>query len=207
MGRINPDKRPERRCVVTGLSGEKAPLIRFVLGPDGSVVPDLEEKLPGRGAWLTATADAFAAAEKRNPFPRAFKGAAALPEGFRNLVAGLLHARCMNLLGLANGAGQVTAGYEKVREASDRAPVGAMIVAADAGDTAASRARKMAWDAPVIAQFGRDELSLALGRENVVHAAVARGQLAENFVRDAERLRLLLGLPDVNEVEKRIVND
>jgi predicted RNA-binding protein YlxR (DUF448 family) len=178
-------------------------MVRFVLGPDSTVVPDLEQKLPGRGAWLTASAEAFAQAERRNPFPRAFRGDARLPDGLAVLVTDLLLKRCMNLLGLANGAGQVTAGYEKVRDASDKGPCGAMIVAADGGDTAQSRARKMAWEAPVIAQFGREELSLALGRENVVHAAVAPGRLAENFVRDAERLRLLMGLPDASEVEKR----
>lgn len=207
MGRPNPDSQPERRCVVTGVSGDTTPLVRFVLGPDGAVVPDLEQKLPGRGAWLTASADAFASAEKRNPFPRAFKSDARLPEGFTDLVAGLLAKRCMNLLGLANGAGQVTAGYEKVREASERGPLGAMIVAADAGGTAQSRAKKMAWEAPVIAQFRREELSLALGRENVVHAAVAPGRLAENFVRDAERLKLLVGQPDVSEVGKADLDD
>lgn len=178
-------------------------MVRFVLGPDNMVVPDLEQKLPGRGAWLSASAETFAQAERRNPFPRAFKGEAQLPQDLAVLVTDLLLRRCMNLLGLANGAGQVTAGYEKVRDASDRGPVGAMIVSADGGDTARSRARKMAWEAPVITLFGRDELSLALGRENVVHAAVAPGRLAENFVRDAERLRLLKGLPDASEVEKR----
>lgn len=178
-------------------------MIRFVLGPEGIVVPDLEQKLPGRGAWLAATAEVFAQVEKRNPFPRAFRGDARLPDGLPALVTGLLLKRCMNLLGLANGAGQVTAGYEKVRDTSERGPVGVMIVAEDGGDTARSRARKMAWEAPVITQFGREELSLALGRENVVHAAVAPGRLAENFVRDAERLRLLMGLPDASEVEKR----
>lgn len=203
MGRPNPDNQPERRCVVTGVSGKTAPMVRFVLGPDSTVVPDLEQKLPGRGAWLTASAKAFADAEKRNPFPRAFKGEARLPDELSVLVTDLLLKRCMNLLGLANGAGQVTAGYEKVREASDRGPLGVMIVAADGGDTAQSRARKMAWEAPVITHFSREELSLALGRENVVHAAVAPGRLAENFVRDAERLRLLKGLPDASKVEKR----
>ena len=178
-------------------------MIRFVLDPDGVVTPDLEQKLPGRGAWLSSTAEAFASAEKRNPFPRAFRCEARLPDDLTAMVMSLLHRRCMNTLGLANGAGQVTAGYEKVREASERGPVGAMLVAADSGGTARSRAKKMAWDAPVIADFGRGELSLALGRENVVHAAVAPGRLAENFVRDAERLRLLKGLPDVSEVEKR----
>ncbi len=203
MARAQRKAEPERRCIVTGNSGDTAPMVRFVLGPDGFVVPDLEQKLPGRGAWVTASADIFDKAIAKPPFARAFKASAKVPDGLKDLVITLLQRRCMDLLGLARGAGQLTAGYEKVKEASDRGPVGAMIVAADGGDTAQSRARKMAWEAPLVTHFGRDELSLALGRENVVHAAVSPGQLAEKFVRDAERHRLLLGLPEHQKSEKR----
>ncbi|WP_417519075.1 RNA-binding protein [Minwuia sp.] len=207
MARRDSTEGPERRCIVTGVSGETAPMIRFVLGPGDVVVPDLEEKLPGRGAWISADRDVFARAAKRNPFPRAFRTAARPPDDLAEMVTELLHRRCMNLLGLAKSAGQVVAGYEKVRDASERGPFGAMIVAEDGGDTAQSRARKMAWDAPLVTHFGRDELSLALGRENVVHAAVAPGRLAGKFVRDAERHRLMMGLPDGRVMEKRIVDD
>ncbi|WP_416897046.1 MAG: RNA-binding protein [Minwuia sp.] len=198
---------PERRCIVTGASGDTAAMIRFVLDPDGVVTPDLEERLPGRGAWLLADRDVMSKAVAKNPFPRAFRTAARLPDQLPDLLTGLLRRRCLDQLGLANGAGQLTAGYEKVREASERGPVGVMIVAADGGDTARSRAVKMAWDAPVVSLFDREDLSLALGRENVVHAAVAPGRLAEKFVRDAERLRRAEGAPDNGVTKKRIVDD
>lgn len=207
MARKEKQTEPERRCIVTGASGPRLPLVRFVLGPDGAVVPDLEEKLPGRGAWITASADAFSKAEKKPPFARAFRSSARPPEKLGELVTDLLLKRCMNLLGLARSAGQVVAGYEKVREFTDRGPAGAILVASDAGETALSRARNMAFEAPLLTHFGRDELSLALGRENVVHAAVAPGRLAVKFVRDAERYRLLAGLPDSDMSEKRNLDD
>ena len=115
---------PERRCIVTGASGDTAAMIRFVLDPDGVVTPDLEERLPGRGAWLLADRDVMSKAVAKNPFPRAFRTAARLPDQLPDLLTGLLRRRCLDQLGLANGAGQLTAGYEKVREASERGPVG-----------------------------------------------------------------------------------
>lgn len=203
MGQAHQKSAPERRCIVTGDSGPTLPMVRFVLGPDNAVVPDVDEKLPGRGAWVTADAEVFANLERKPPFARAFKSSVNVPQGLTELVVTLLSRRCLSTLGLARGAGQVVTGYEKVRETSDKGPVGAMIVADDSGGTAQSRAKKMAWEAPLITHFGRDELSLALGRENVVHAAVAPGRLADLFVRDAKRHGLMLGLPDYLKSEKR----
>lgn len=167
-----------------------------MLGPGRTVVPDIEEKLPGRGAWLSADPAVFEGLARKNPFPRAFRGEAGLPGDLAALTRDLLRRRCLNLLGLANGAGQLTAGFEKVREAADKGAAAVMIVAADGGPTARQRARKLAGDAPLVEQFGRDELGLALGRENVVHAAVASGRLADMFLRETERLSLMTGSRD-----------
>ncbi|ANK80403.1 MAG: hypothetical protein TEF_06045 [Rhizobiales bacterium NRL2] len=170
-------------------------MIRFVLDPARVVTPDVEEKLPGRGAWLSAERKVFEGLGRRNPFPRAFREEAKLPEDLAGLTERLLRRRCLDLLGLANGAGLVTAGFEKVADKAGKGEAAVMIVAADGGGTARERAARLAGPAPLVGLFGREELSLALGRGNVVHAAVASGRLADMFLRETERLSLISGSP------------
>lgn len=193
--------------MATGVSGDTAHLIRFVLDPEGRVAPDIGEKLPGRGAWLSSERQVFEGLARRNPFPRAFRAEARLPDDLLGLTERLLRRRALDLLGLANGAGQVTAGFEKVRQTAENGPVAAMIVAADGGETARERAARLAGSVPLVGLFDRDELSLALGRENVVHAAVAPGRLADMFLRETERLSLISGSPEDLVTEERIVHD
>lgn len=163
-------------------------MIRFVRGPDGAAVPDLDEKLPGRGAWVLADRSAFEQMRKRNPFARAFRSETSLPDDVIELVTRLLRRKCLELLGLARGSGQVVSGLEKVLAFSAKRAVGVMILAADAGPGAVEKAERMAGGAPVVDCFERDELSLALGLENMVHAAIAPGRLADRFLREVERL-------------------
>ena len=111
-----------RSCALTRARRPKDELIRFVLGPDGAVVPDLKEKLPGRGVWVTAAQDTVAKAAKRNVFARALKTEAKVPEGLAGQVDRLLADAALSALGLANKAGEAVFGHAKVEEAHGQRP-------------------------------------------------------------------------------------
>lgn len=189
-----PEKGPLRRCVATGVVQAKDGMIRFVVGPDGSVVPDLEERLPGRGLWLTADAAAVTMAVRRKAFSKAARRAVGVPDDLSGVLEGLLERRCLDRVGLARRAGQLVSGYEKVREALKTRRVaragepGLLIQAADGSPDQRSKVSALAPDLPVVALFTRDALAAALGREVAAHAVVARGGLADGLRRDADRL-------------------
>ncbi len=111
------EKGPLRRCIASGTVGPKDGMIRFVIAPDGEVVPDLEESLPGRGLWVTADRAALAKAMGKSVFAKAARRAVKVPPDLAERLERLLERRCLNGLGLARRAGHVLAGYEKVREA------------------------------------------------------------------------------------------
>jgi uncharacterized protein len=190
---------PRRRCVATGAVGEKDAMIRFVASPDGEVFPDLEEKLPGRGMWLTADAAAVALAMRRNAFSKAARRSLRVPADLAAQLDRLLERRCLDRIGLARRAGQLVAGYEKVREALKNNSVGRsgppalLVEAADGSPDQRGKVTALAPRLPVVTLFGGDALANALGREVAVHAVVARGGLADALLRDARRLAGLRG--------------
>lgn len=184
----------QRRCALTRAHRAKTDLIRFVLGPDGTVVPDLKERLPGRGVWLTATYDTIAEAAKRRAFGRALKTDARAPDGLAEQVDGLLAESALGALALANKAGDLVFGHTKVEEALRSGRVIALVHAADA---AADGVRKLDGKAravtggqglPTICVFTADELGLASGRTNVIHAALIQGGAAQKFLAAASRV-------------------
>ncbi len=183
-----------RACALTRVRRPKHELIRFVLGPDGAVVPDLKEKLPGRGMWLTAAQDAVADAAKRNVFSRALKAQAKVPEGLAVQVDRLLAEAALSALSLANKAGEAVFGNAKVGEAIAKGRVLALVHAREAAEDGCrkldGKARGMSEEGtiPSIRAFGVDELSLASGRPNVIHAALIQGGAAQNVLAAASRL-------------------
>jgi predicted RNA-binding protein YlxR (DUF448 family) len=185
---------PLRRCAVTRAQRSKDDLIRFVLGPDGTVVPDLKEKLPGRGVWLTATRETVDQAVKRKAFGRALKAEAKVPDGLAKQVDGLLAQAALWALGLANKAGDVVFGHAKVEEALSRGRVLALIHASDAAEDGCrkldgkARSASQGRGIPTVRVFSADELSLASGRSNVIHAALIPGGVARKFLAAASRI-------------------
>lgn len=184
----------QRRCAVTRAHRSRDDLIRFVLGPDGTVVPDLKEKLPGRGVWLTAAHETVVEAVKRKAFGRAFKAEAKAAEGLADHVDGLLADAALGALSLANKAGELVFGHSKVEDALGKGRVIALIHASDA---AADGCRKLDGKAraategrglPSICAFTADELGLASGRANVIHAALIQGGAARKFLAAASRV-------------------
>lgn len=186
-----------RFCIATRTVKPVGELLRFVAGPDGTVVPDLAARLPGRGAWVTATRSALAEAMKRKAFGRAFKGKARAPDaGLAELVEGLLEKDALGALSLANKAGKVVAGTTKVTEALAGGEVVVLLHAADAASDGVAKldavARRVGADtgreiARVVCLAGV-QLDLALGRANVVHAALLAHGTSVGFLSRARRL-------------------
>ncbi len=183
-----------RRCALSRAHRPRDDLIRFVLGPDGIVVPDLKEKLPGRGVWLTGANDIVAEAVKRNAFARALKTQAKASPDLADLVDRLLSEAALGAFALANKAGEVVFGHAKVAEALAKAPVLALVHARRRPRTAAASSTEkpapQGPDAPIAAIrcLGTDELGLASGRANVIHAALIQGGAARRFLAAAQRL-------------------
>jgi uncharacterized protein len=192
---------PERTCIVTREAGSPEGLIRFVVAPDGTVVADLRRKLPGRGAWVTARADVVRQAVRGRLFGRAFKAEVKVPPRLADEIDAALRQDLRQALALANKAGAVVAGFAKVEAAIAEGRLGALVHAAEAAEDGrrklAGALRKGFGDAisavPVVTELTGEELDLALGRSNVIHAAVAAGPGGDGFISRWRRLRTYRG--------------
>jgi uncharacterized protein len=172
-------------------------MLRFALGPDGSVVPDIRRKLPGRGVWTRLSFETVSRAAVKQAFSRAFRAKAPAPAALAETVDALLERDALQSLSIAKKAGLVVAGAFKVDSAIEAGDVAALIQASDgAPDGAAKRARalrsKLGPDAHEVVSvdiFSSSQLDLALGRANVIHAALKHGAASSAFLARADRLR------------------
>jgi predicted RNA-binding protein YlxR (DUF448 family) len=181
----------ERLCAVTREVKPVDDLIRFVVGPDG-VVPDLKRKLPGRGLWITADKNTLEDAVSRNVFARGFKRDIRVTAELAEMTERLLLSAALDALSIAGKSGLVLAGFAKVEAAvtqeSAHSDIVGLIHASDAaGDGVAKLARALRHrpDADRIATvrtFTTAQLDLALGRSNVVHAALLAGPANDTFL-------------------------
>ena len=183
---------PERRCLVTGEVQPKVGLIRFVAGPDGTVVPDLAEKLPGRGFWVTADRPALQKAADKGLFSRGAKSHVRAEPDLVDGIEAALARRVVELISLSLKAGDAVAGFEKVKGwlADGKAKV--LFQASDGSD----RGKGKLWTPTGGRWFGcltASELGLAFGRDHVIHSALAPGGLTDKVIRDASRLNGLRG--------------
>jgi len=182
-----------RRCIATGEVLPPAVMVRFVMGPDGMIVPDLAQKLPGRGMWVTAKRETIARACERGLFSKAAKAAVKCPADLAAQVEGLLVKRCIDFLGLARRAGQAVIGFAQVEEIfrDKRGRIAALVEASDSGSADREKLVGLArrrGQIPVVGCLAQAEIGLAFGRESVVHAALTAGSLSDRFVIEAERL-------------------
>lgn len=189
--------RRTRMCLVTRQVRPEADLLRFVAGPDGNLVPDLRARLPGRGVWVGLDRASVAEAVGRKLFARALKADVTAVPGLADDVAALLRKAALGRLGLARKCGAAVAGFAKVEAALAKEPVAALLTATEAADDAlrkiSDRLRRRGRDDPAgsalhIRAFTADELGLAMGRPNVIHAAVLRGPAGRSFLESAVRL-------------------
>lgn len=179
---------PHRRCIATGTVRPKEELLRFVVGPDGGVVPDVDGKLPGRGIWLSAARDVVNTAVAKKLFAKAARARVAVPDDMSDRVAALLAQRCLGYLGLARRAGRVVSGYEKVRALLQAKRASVLLEAADGAAGGRGKIAALAGTVPVVSLFSSDELGAVLGRDAAVHVAMEPGPLAERLLREASRL-------------------
>jgi predicted RNA-binding protein YlxR (DUF448 family) len=172
-------------------------MLRFALGPEGSVVPDIRRKLPGRGVWTRLSFETVRRAAAKQTFARAFRAKAEAPASLAETVDALLERDALQALSIANKAGLVVAGAVKVDSAIEAGQVTALIQASDgAADGAAKRARALSVElgpaAEAVARidlFTSGQLDLALGRANVIHAALKHGAASSAFLARVDRLR------------------
>jgi len=179
---------PQRRCIATGESAPRAGLIRFVVDPDGVVVPDIAGRLPGRGIWVSADAGALELAVRKRLFARAARAQVTVPEDLVARVERLLAQRVIDLVSLARKAGDAVAGFEKVRAALSEGRVAVLVQAADGSARERARLRPPEGGDALSGVLSAQELGLAFGRERVIHAALAAGGLAMRVVEEAARL-------------------
>lgn len=168
-------------------------LVRFVLGPEDRIVPDVAAKLPGRGVWVRAERAAIERAVKRGGFARSLKQQAEAPRDLADQVESLLARRCLDLLGLMRRAGALAAGFDKVEAAIRRARPHALIEASDGAADGRDKLFRLAlglWGAlpHVSAAFAAAEMGVALGRDHVVHAVVLDERMAQRWAAEIGRL-------------------
>jgi hypothetical protein len=183
----------ERRDIVSGEVLPESRLLRFVAGPDGHVVPDVSAKLPGRGLWVEASRAAVQTAVDKKLFARAAKAQVSADADLAQRAEKALVARILGDLGIARRAGQLMLGFDNVlRQLEGPKPPKLLIEAhdgaADGKRKLYAAAHRLELDCVVLEALTSAELGLALGRENVIHAAVQPGGLAERLIFDAERL-------------------
>lgn len=185
-----------RMCAVTRQVRPIDELIRFVVAPSGEVIPDLKRKLPGRGLWVSASRQTLAEAVRRHQFSKGFKREVRVSPTLPADTEALLVRSTLDALAMAAKAGQVISGFGKVEDAltsrQSRTSVEALI---HASDGAADGIRKLdavlrqnavvndkSSQIPVVAALTSEQLDLALGRSNVIHAALLAGPASKTFL-------------------------
>lgn len=183
-----------RECCVTKANLPKTDLIRFVVGPDGQIYPDVTGKAGGRGVWVTANASHVATAQKRNAFARALKMQVKLPKDLVELTRIHLQKHLIGALQLARKGGFLALGAAKVRSALEKDKVAALITAKDASDDGRRKMQQLIrvleldGTLPQIDELDAEQLSLAFGGKNVIHAALTGGAAANSAKERHKRL-------------------
>jgi predicted RNA-binding protein YlxR (DUF448 family) len=182
----------ERLCIVTRAVRPVGDLIRFVVGPQGEAIPDLKCKLPGRGVWVTATQKAVDEAVRRKAFARGFKRDVRTPPDLGARTEGLMERATVEALAIAGKAGLAAAGFAKTAAVLERDDAVALLHAAEAAADGVRKLnallRQRPHAIPVIEFLTSAQLDLALGRPNVVHAALLAGSASDTFLSRARRL-------------------
>ena len=192
----------DRTCIVTRQEADPEEMIRFVAGPDGSVVPDLKRELPGRGCWVKAERALVEKAVAKNLFARALKGPVKPQADLAALVDTLLLRQLAGMINLARKAGQFVSGSMKVDNAVRSGEAIAVFHAADAAADgvrkidSARKARSLGMEEEEIVAFrpfSADEMMALMGPNAFIHAAALAGQAGEGVVKRAIRVQQYRG--------------
>ena len=186
-GMSRKHKETVRRCIVTRETLPMEKLIRFCVAPDGTLVPDLAHKLPGRGIWVTADREIVETACQKNLFAKAVHRKAVCPENMDELIKKLFVNRLQSLLGVAKKAGLTVTGFEKVAEALRKGQIFCLVEATDAAGDGKEKLNRLSDGIPVIQVLTADQAAQALGTGLCVHAALKSGGISDLFVAEAGR--------------------
>jgi predicted RNA-binding protein YlxR (DUF448 family) len=196
-----------RRCILSRRECAIHGLVRFVVGPTNRIIPDLAERLPGRGLWLSASRSAVEQARTNGNFARAARAAVIVDTGLAEQVGDLLAARSLNFLGLALRSGGIAIGHEQVRADLKAGRAAILVQASDGAPPARQRMRALANGLPAVELFTRAELSQALGRADTVHAVLHASRLSSMFLRECGRLAGFRASETANETADRVGNE
>jgi uncharacterized protein len=174
--------------LATGAVSDRSGLLRFVVGPGDEIVPDVAERLPGRGLWLTSQRDIVEHAAEKRLFTRAARRPVAVPVALADRLEALLAQRCIETIGLARRAGLAVAGFERVAEAVRGGKVSVLVAATDGAPGGRRRLQGLGRQLSLVGMLTADELGAAFGRDRVVNAAVGRGPLCRRLLSDAQKL-------------------
>jgi hypothetical protein len=187
----------ERTCIVTRRRGPPEALIRFVCAPDGALAPDIRSRLPGRGVWVTARADLVAEAARKQMFARQLKSSVKATPDLAAEVDRLLEADCLQSLSMANKAGLALSGYNKVVSGLEKDEIAVLLEARDGAEDGKRKivqaARRGGSAVETATIFTSTQLDLALGRTNVIHAALKNGGPTDAFLTRYRRLAAYRG--------------
>lgn len=183
-----PERGPERRCIVTRVSGPRESMLRFVVGPGDVIVPDLLTKLPGRGIWLSASRDVLETARAKSIFARAARRRVTVPADLTAIVETALTRRVGELIGLARRAGQVAFGFMRAREVIVAGRCALVVQASDGSVDECARLLSGAGDLKVVMPLDAAALGVACGHDHIVHVAITPGRLAGAIAVEAGRL-------------------
>jgi uncharacterized protein len=187
-GREKEQDDPERKCIASGESQPKTGLIRFCVGPDGQIVPDILGRLPGRGLYVAADRALIDKAAKKGLFTRAARQPVKVPDGLTDLVEQLLARRVVDLLSMARKAGDAVMGYEKVKDWLAKGQAATLIQASDGSERGKTKLHAPEGKDGFIGVLTAGEMGLSFGRERAIHAALAAGGLRTRVVVEAARL-------------------
>ncbi|MEO5808338.1 RNA-binding protein [Devosia sp.] len=208
--------RPEpttRMCALTREEKPVAELIRFVVSPDGEIVPDTDAKAEGRGVWITLNRSSVEQAVKKKAFAKSLKTDVKVPDDLAGLTQLRLEQRFLSALAMCRKAGQLISGATKVRSALATGDLIALLTADDASADgrskmvgplkalhyAAEEEGNDGFEVPHFELLSSEQLGLALGLENVIHAALTKGAAARSAVEKARRLALFIATPGQND--------
>lgn len=187
-GREKEQDDPERKCIVSGESQPKAGLVRFCIGPDAMVVPDILGRLPGRGIYVAADRAAITKAATKGLFSRAARQPVKVPEGLPDLVEALLARRVVDLISMCRKANAAVMGYEKVKDWLQSGKARVLVQASDGSERGKTKLRPPEGEGGFIGFLTAGEMGLAFGRERAIHAALGAGGLTTRVVEEAARL-------------------
>ena len=189
----------ERRCLVSGEPCPREALIRFALGPDNAVYPDLTEKLGGRGVWISAKKSVLQTAVSKKVFNKGFGKSVKIPQDLVQIVEAGLTKHVLDLLSLANKSGAIETGFDKIKDASAKEKFAFMVEANDGSMAERNRLMQCLWkDIPVYSLLNREQLSEHIGRD-CVHLAVKNNKMTATLQKELVRLDAFLNEGQQNE--------